>query len=47
MWSPVKEFSVPLKLEIKSIMQQKTAADVELKNIYMYLYKISWPVMFF
>lgn len=35
MRSPVKEFSIPLKLEIKSIMQQKTAADVELKNIYI------------
>lgn len=33
MRSPVKEFSVPLKLEIKSIMQQKIAADVELKYI--------------
>lgn len=35
MRSPVKEFSIPLKLEIKSIMQQKTAADVELKNVYI------------
>lgn len=35
MRSPVKEFSVPLKLEIKSIMQQKIAADVELKYIYV------------
>lgn len=35
MRSPVKEFSVPLILEIKSIMQRKTVADVELKNIYI------------
>lgn len=30
--SPVREFNTPLKLEIKSIIQPQTAADVELNK---------------